>query len=60
LSRNTYDFDELLPAFKILQELELDSMLDRMLSEDNARTVVALAVNHVVDSRSVSNARTWY
>jgi transposase len=60
LPRNAYDFGDLLPAFKIVKELELDTMLDKLLSDDKARTVLALAVNRVVDPCSVSNARTWY
>jgi transposase len=60
LPRNAFDYGDLLPALKIVRDLDLDSMLDRLLPEDKARTALALAVNRVVDPCSVSNVKTWY
>lgn len=60
LPRNAFDLGDLLPAFKIVRELDLDGMLDKLLPENKARTVLALAVNRMIDPVSVSNVRTWY
>ena len=60
LPRSALDYGELLPAFKVIDELGLQRMLEELLPEERARTVLALAINRVVQPLIVSNVRAWY
>ncbi len=57
LRGNAFDYGDLLPAFKIIKEFGLDEMLERLLQEDKARKVLALAVVRVVAPVAVSNVK---
>ena len=60
LPRNAYDCGELLPFLKILEDLKIDAILNKLLPEEKARTVLLLALNRVVAPTSMMNVRSWY
>jgi len=60
LPRSAFDYGELLLAFKVVDELGLQEMLEELLPEERARAVLALAMNRVASPCSLANVRAWY
>jgi transposase len=60
LVRTSFDYGVLLPSWKVIVEMEMLDMLNRLFSRDRAKAVLALAINRAVEPVAFSNAKTWY
>jgi transposase len=60
LPRNAFDYGEFLPYMRILGELRVSRILRSLLPEENANTLLALALNRAVSPVAMSNMRSWY
>lgn len=60
LPRRAFDYGEFLPFMRILDELPIASILESLLPEDKANTILTLALNRVVSPVAMSNVKTWY
>ena len=60
LPRCTFDYGEFLPFMKILDELAIGKILHSLLTESQANTILALALNRVVRPVAMVNVRSWY
>ncbi|HIH96553.1 MAG TPA: IS1634 family transposase [Thermoplasmata archaeon] len=56
----TFDYGEFLPFMKILDELAIGKILRSLLTESQANTILALALNRVVRPVAMVNVRSWY
>ena len=57
---SAYDYGELVPFLKIEEDLKVNEILQTLLPEDVAHTVIALAINRIVSPVSMDNLKTWY
>ncbi len=55
----TYTYGDLLPVMKVVRDLNLAGILERILGE-NYKTVLVMAINHVIRPEAMNNIQEWY
>jgi transposase len=60
LPRRALAYGEFLPFMKILEELRITEMLQGLLPEHKANTLLVLALNRATSPVAMSNVKTWY
>lgn len=55
-----YEYGEFLPLLKIIDEMGIDSILYEELDRRRTDTILALAMNRVINPVSACNVKTWY
>ena len=58
--RNSFDYGEFLPFMKVMDELSVKRILHSLLSQQEADSVLALALNRLVRPVAMMNVRTWF
>ncbi len=58
--RYSFDYGAFLPFVKVQEELSVDDVLRSILPDRQADTVLALALNRLVQPVAMTNVRTWF
>lgn len=59
-SFSSFNYGELLPALKIVEELHIDRFLGDVFNENQMNMILSLCVNRVVRPMALHLVRTWY
>jgi hypothetical protein len=60
LPKTTYEYGSLLPLLKIIDDLSLREILEKIVGEESAIKIIVLAMNRVLRQNSLDNIREWY
>ena len=60
LPQRCFDHGEFLPLNKIIQELKIDTILKEFLPNTKVKTLLALAMNRVINPVAMQNFKAWY